>query len=112
MLHIRSEGVIESFFHGILILTEQGKLVHVNDLARQICEHFSQVKSQLNPVDKEIWRVYQALIESRNSYHNQPVIIESEITIDKLTRLRLRRENPNLFNANINSRWRLSARCT
>ena len=50
MPHIRSEGVIESFFDGILILTEQGKLVHANDLARQICEQFSQVKSQLNPV--------------------------------------------------------------
>ena len=88
--NILLQGVIESFFDGILILTEQGELVHVNDLARQICDQLTQDKPQQNSVPKEIWRVCQALIESRSSYHNQPVIIESEITTDKLTRLRIR----------------------
>lgn len=88
--NILLQGVIESLFDGILILTEQGELVHANDLARQICEQLTQGKPQRNPVPEEIWRVCQALIESRSSYHNQPVIIESEITTDKLTRLRLR----------------------
>jgi len=88
--NILLQGVIESFFDGILILTEQGELVQINDLARQICEQFSQEKPQTNPVQKEIWCVCQALIESRSLYHNQPVIIESEITTDKLTTLRIR----------------------
>lgn len=88
--HILLQGVIESFFDGILILTEQGEVIQANDFARQICEQFSQEKPQQNPVPKEIWRVCQALIESRKLYHNQPVIIESEITTDKLTTLRIR----------------------
>ena len=88
--NILLQGVIESFFDGILILTEQGELVQANDLARQICEQLTQGKSQQTTVPQEIWRVCQALIESRNFYHNQPVIIESEITTDKLTLLRIR----------------------
>ncbi len=88
--NILLKGVIERFFDGILILTEQGELVHANDLARQICEPLTQDNSQHNSLPKEIWRVCQALIESRTLYHNQPVIIESEITTDKLTPLRIR----------------------
>lgn len=88
--NILLQGVIESFFDGILVLTEQGELVQANDLARHICEQLTQGKPQLNPVPEEILRVCQALIESRSLYHNQPVIIESEITTDKLTWLRIR----------------------
>lgn len=88
--NILLQGVIESFFDGILILTEQGELIQANNFARQICEKLTRGKPQRNPVPKEIWRVCQALIESRSSYHNQPVIIESEITTDKLTSLRIR----------------------
>lgn len=88
--NILLQGVIESFFDGILVLTEQGELVQANDLARQICEQLTQGESQRNPVPKEIWRVCRALIESRSLYHNQPVIIESEITTHNLTRLRIR----------------------
>ena len=84
------QGVIESFFDGILILTEQGELVQTNDLARQICEQLTQEKPQINSVPKEIWRVCQALIESRSLYHNQPVIIESEVKTNKLTTVRIR----------------------
>jgi DNA-binding CsgD family transcriptional regulator len=84
------QGVIESFFDGILILTEQGKLIHANFLARQICEELTEGKSENNFLPKEIWRVCQALIESRSLYENQPVIIESEITTEQLSTLRIR----------------------
>jgi DNA-binding CsgD family transcriptional regulator len=88
--NILLQGVIESFFDGILILTEQGKLIHSNHLARQICEQLTEGKSENNFLPKEIWRVCQALIESRSLYENQPVIIESEITTEQLTTLRIR----------------------
>jgi DNA-binding CsgD family transcriptional regulator len=88
--NILLQGVIESFFDGILVLTEQGELVQANDLARKICEQITQGKPQRTPVPEEIWRVCHALIESRSFYHNQPVIIEAEITTDKLTWLWIR----------------------
>jgi DNA-binding CsgD family transcriptional regulator len=82
--------VIESFIDGILILTEQGEWVQSNEHARQICEKLTPGKVQPNSVPEEIWRVGRALIESRRSYPNQPVILESEITTDKQTPLRVR----------------------
>jgi len=82
--------VIESFIDGILILTAQGEWVQSNEHARQICEKLTPGKLQPNSVPEEIWRVCRALIESRRSYPNQPVILESEITTDKQTTLRVR----------------------
>jgi DNA-binding CsgD family transcriptional regulator len=84
------QRVIESFIDGILILTEQGEWVQSNEHARQICEKLTPGKLQPNSVPEEIWRVCRALIESRSSYPNQPVILESEITTDKQTPLRVR----------------------
>ena len=90
---ILSQGVIESFFDGILILTEQGQLIQANNLACQICKQLTQTKLRSNQdswVPQEVWHVCQSLIESRSSYHNQPVIIESEITNDNSKNLRIR----------------------
>jgi len=84
------KAVIESWIDGILILTEQGDLVQANNLARQICTQLTHGKPQPNSIFQEIWRICQALSESRKLYPNQPVIIESEITTDKLTPLRIR----------------------
>ena len=84
------QGVIESFIDGILILTEQGEWVQVNDFARKICQQLTHGKLQPNSVPKEIWDVCQSLIESRNSYPNQPVILESEINTNKSVNLRIR----------------------
>ena len=73
-----------------MILTDQGEWVQSNEHARQICEKLTPGKLQANSVPEEIWRVCRALIESRSSYPNQPVILESEITTDKQTPLRVR----------------------
>ncbi len=83
------QGVLEGFMDGVLILTDQGEWVHGNNYACQICQQL-QDRSQLNSVPKEIWRNCQALIDSREFYPNQPVIIESEITVDQSTTFRVR----------------------
>lgn len=84
------QSVLESFFDGILVLTEQKQLIHANELARQICQQLTQGKPGQDLIPKEIWRVCQALIESRSLYEEQPVIIESEITTNKLKTVRIR----------------------
>jgi len=82
------QGVLESM-DGVLIVTAQGELLHGNKYACQICQQF-QDNSTLNSVPKEIWRHCQALIDSREFYPHQTVIIESEITLDKSTAFRVR----------------------
>jgi DNA-binding CsgD family transcriptional regulator len=84
------QGLIEGFFDGILILTEQGECIQANNLARQICLQLTPTKSQLNSVPKEIWDVCQALIESRVFFPTGSMIIESEIASNQATTLRIR----------------------
>jgi DNA-binding CsgD family transcriptional regulator len=84
------ERVIEKFIDGILILTDRGEWVQANDSARQICTQLIQGKAQPNSVPHEIWCICQALIESRNSYPDESLIIESDLTTPKSAPLRVR----------------------
>lgn len=84
------QGVLEGFMDGILILTEQGELVHANQSARQICKQLSEEKDKHNFVPHEIWRVCESLIESRDIFPNQKIAIESEIDKDDSVSFRVR----------------------
>ncbi len=84
------EQVIEKFIDGILILTDRGEWVQANDSARRICTQLRQGKAQPNSVPQEIWCACKALIDSRNSYPDESLIIESDITTPKSTPLRVR----------------------
>lgn len=86
------QAVLEGFVDGILILTEQGEWVYSNECARVICRQLLQSASPSNTVAQEIWRACQSLIESREIFPTQKMIIESEIeTADSVTfRLRTR----------------------
>lgn len=84
------QEVVENFIDGILILTEQGELVHANSLAHQIFTQLTLAQSQSNKVPQEIWHICQGLSQNCDSYPNPPQIIESEITIGKSTKLRIR----------------------
>lgn len=84
------KGVIESFFDGILILTEQQEWIYANDYARKVCEQLQESQPVAKNVPLDIWHVCQSLIEHRDWYAHQPVMIESEITIGELSELRVR----------------------
>jgi len=75
------QQVIENFMDGILVFTEQGKLVQVNDSARRICTQLIQKEFQFNEVPKPILQICQVLVNS---------LIESELVVDKATKLRVR----------------------
>lgn len=84
------QAVIESFVDGILILTTQRELLHVNECARQICRKFTGGKSSVGAVPEEIWRVCQSLIDSRELFPRENIVIESEIETERALKLRLR----------------------
>jgi DNA-binding CsgD family transcriptional regulator len=84
------EAVLESFIDGVLILNQQGETVHANDCARRICQQLSQGKSALNSVPQPIWRVCESLIESRDLFSDNKLIIESEINLDNSAMFRIR----------------------
>jgi RNA polymerase sigma factor (sigma-70 family) len=84
------QGVLEGITDGILILSEQGKLIYHNYYAHCICQSLSQGKSVAHEVPEAIWQSCQALIDSRDLYFDQPVVIESEIALDPSSVYRVR----------------------
>ncbi len=84
------QGILEGFVDGVLVLTEKGECIHSNQYARQICNQLDPNLSQPNLVPIDIWRACQALIDSRPTYPNQLVIMESKITTDTSTAFRIR----------------------
>ncbi|UBF26275.1 LuxR C-terminal-related transcriptional regulator [Kovacikia minuta CCNUW1] len=93
--HLKSvllQGVLEGLIDGILVLTEQGELVHANGNAYQILEQLSQNEMQTHLIHKEMRRVCQAVIDSLELFPDKSIIVESEVLIEasKVVRIRAR----------------------
>ncbi|MBE9183035.1 helix-turn-helix transcriptional regulator [Oculatella sp. LEGE 06141] len=84
------QGVIESLVDGILILTNEGDVIHANSTARRICMQLVGDTSSEQPVPQQIWHICQVLMESRELFPDQAVIIEDEISISKPVTIRIR----------------------
>lgn len=83
------EAVLEGFIDGVLILNEQGEKIHANDIARRICQQLCQ-ETSVNSIPQSIWRVCESLIESRDLFSDNKLIIESEINLDGELTFRIR----------------------
>lgn len=84
------QGVLEGFIDGILILTEQKELVHANQAATRICNQFAELEHQETLIPAEIWRICESLIESRDLFFNQKIVLESEFSPNNSINLRIR----------------------
>lgn len=87
---VHLQKVIESFFDGILVLTEQGDWVQANTQARQICDRITQSQRQPHGVPEQIWHACRMLIESSNLPLDRAGILETELATDRSTPLRIR----------------------
>jgi DNA-binding CsgD family transcriptional regulator len=83
------EAVLEGFIDGVLILNEQGELVHANDCARRICQKCSETLL-VNSIPEPIWQVCESLIESRDLFSDHKLILESEISLETSAMFRIR----------------------
>ncbi len=84
------QAILEGLFDGILILTEQGEWVHANDDARRICRQLAHTIPQHRSVPRPIWHVCASLIDSRQLFPEQKMIIESQIHLSNSTIFRIR----------------------
>lgn len=84
------QAVLEGLIDGILILSEQGECLHANHCAKMICQQLHLGNTQAGPVPEEIWHVCESLIESRDLFPTQKMIIESEITKSDSVAFRVR----------------------
>ncbi len=84
------QGVLEGITDGILILSERGEWIYHNYYAYRICQQLSQGKAVVHTVPEAIWQTCKALMESRDVYADQPVVIESEIAHSRSSLYRIR----------------------
>lgn len=84
------KAIIEGFVDGVLIVTEQGECIHANECGRKICHQFSQWNSQGNSIPQSIWHVCESLIDSRELFPDQRMIIEAAIELSDLATFRVR----------------------
>ena len=84
------QAIIESFLDGILILTTEGELLHVNECARRICRQLMPRGSSADAIPEEIWRVCESLIDSRELFPGEKILLESELETDRGVKLRIR----------------------
>ncbi len=84
------QAAIESFVDGILILTNKGELLHSNEYAREICRQLVPDSELEDKIPVEIWRVCESLIESRELFSNEKIIMEFEVEKSKAVKLRIR----------------------
>lgn len=80
------QAVLESFVDGILVLTDQQELHYANTTAQQLC---LQLTGKVGILPDIIWQACTALIDSRDLYPNQPIVLESEVESDTI-KLRIR----------------------
>ncbi|HBB32446.1 MAG TPA: helix-turn-helix transcriptional regulator [Cyanobacteria bacterium UBA8803] len=84
------QAIIEGFVDGVLIVNDKGEWVHANEQAHLICRQIYQYTSQNNLVPQPIWQICESLLESRELFPDQKIIIESEIEIDDSATFRIR----------------------
>jgi len=79
---------MEGLIDGIMILNDQGELLHANSCARRICRQLNS--DSRHSVPPQIWRICQAMITSREVMSEQAVIIEDEIRVEHSVAIRIR----------------------
>jgi DNA-binding CsgD family transcriptional regulator len=84
------QGIVESLIDGIMILSVQGEVIFANRHAHQICHELTENLQQRIPVPSQIWRSCKALIQGRETFPEETIVIEDEIKTHRSGSIRLR----------------------
>jgi DNA-binding CsgD family transcriptional regulator len=84
------QAIVEGFVDGVLILSETGEWIHANECARRVCHLLSSERPDNNLVPQPIWQICESLIDSRELFPEQKLIIEAEIDGNNADVLRVR----------------------
>lgn len=82
-------SALETLEDGVVILTELGQLVYANCRGRYLCRQLSQKPLFTETIPATIWQVCLALIESRELFPGQSIVLESEAMTHNFKSIRL-----------------------
>lgn len=77
------QAILEGFVDGILVLTDEKKLVYANTTANRLCKRLTMHPTESLP--REVLQVCTALIDSREFCEEMPVVVETEVEQDATT---------------------------
>lgn len=81
------QAILEGFVDAILIVTQEGEVVHANAKAIEVCQN---LPSHPSGIPQEAWHICQLLIDSKNLLPQQTTILESEVKANDSASWRLR----------------------
>ncbi|HYX14905.1 MAG TPA: LuxR C-terminal-related transcriptional regulator, partial [Nostoc sp.] len=84
------QEIIEGLEDGILILSQNGEVVHANASARRLCCQFNEGKFNQNFVPPVIWNLCEPLFNSGYLFYDKLLILSDEIVLDKSNIFRIR----------------------
>jgi DNA-binding CsgD family transcriptional regulator len=73
------QAVIEGFVDGIMILTPEIKLLHINEYASRICNYFASGINTQQLIPEEISNICLSLVESREIFPESNIFMEHEV---------------------------------
>jgi DNA-binding CsgD family transcriptional regulator len=80
----------EKLIHGVLVLTDSGKILYANTAAYQILDKLAKDCPESDFVPKEVQYICQSLIGSRDLFPDQHWSIEFKILVNQSVTLRVR----------------------
>lgn len=73
------KDIIEEFIGGILIFTEQQKLIYASESAYRVLGQLKHSENTKDSIPTEIWHICQSLVQSRYQFPDQTWLIEFDI---------------------------------
>lgn len=83
-LSLIAQEVVEGWLDGVLVLTQQGTIVYSNRCARQICQQLVP-SSPPSEIPHQVWRICEALIDSREVFPEHRVVLDDDIATATVT---------------------------
>ncbi|ASC74290.1 hypothetical protein XM38_052650 [Halomicronema hongdechloris C2206] len=73
-------AILEGFSDGLLLLTVEGRLLHANRFAQQICQELTPEPDTTPQIPERIWLLCHQLIDSRDLFPDNIIVLEDEFT--------------------------------
>lgn len=83
------KALVEEFIGGILVFTDQQKLIYASELAYRVLGQLRQSENANDPIPSEIWHICQSLVQSRHLFPDQNWLIEFDIFTNAATTLHI-----------------------
>jgi DNA-binding CsgD family transcriptional regulator len=87
--HQISRALVEEFIGGILVFTNQQKLIYASESAYRVLGRLKQPENPQDPIPNEIWHICQSLVQSRHLFPDQNWLIEFDIFTSAATTLHI-----------------------